>query len=95
MEQSFVFFTEMRSRMILDSQIKIAYLYRKLVKLRKRREEEARLEEERLKAEKMARRKTHRGSNYSYRSMRSNMKKPAPNNKDLEVTATGEKSTAN
>ena len=48
MQQSFVFFTDMRSKLILDSQIKIAYLYRKLVKLRQRREEEARLEEERL-----------------------------------------------
>ena len=55
MKDSFVFFGALRSRCILDSQIKLAYLWKKIKKLRIKRAEEARLEEERIKAEKLAR----------------------------------------
>jgi len=40
MKQSFIFFNEMRQKVTLDSQIKLAYLWRKIVKMRIRRAEE-------------------------------------------------------
>ena len=55
MKDSFVFFGALRSKCILDSQIKLAYLWKKIKRLRIKRAEEARLEEERIKAEKLAR----------------------------------------
>ena len=81
MQESFVFFGQLRSKCILDSQIKLAYLWRKIVKLRKKRIEDAIREEERIKAEKLARKKNKRTS-YG-QAKRPKAKKKA--NKDLEV----------
>ena len=47
MEESFAFFTDMRNRMLEDSQIKIAYQWRKLVESRRKKEEAERAEIER------------------------------------------------
>lgn len=52
----------MRSKMILDSQIKLAYHWRRIVLLRKKKALEDFKEEERIKAEKLAKKKNRKNT---------------------------------
>ena len=83
MQESFVFFGLLRSKCILDSQIKLAYLWKKIKRLRIKRAEEARLEEERIKAEKLAR-KNKKKKGYGQIKRSKTKKKKAAANKDLD-----------
>ncbi len=57
MQESFIFFANMKTKMQTDSQILIAWHFRKYLKSKRQREEIERLEEERKQASALRRRK--------------------------------------
>ena len=93
MEESFIFFNEMRLKMVLDSQIKIAYIWRKIVKMRAKQAADELFEQERLKAEKLQKKKKKGSISFGHKAKRPKIKnattpkdRTGRDNKDLEET---------